>query len=74
MWALQMTSVPCIAPIGTTTEEMHKPKTYDSNGEPCIMVLKLGITTDVTVGRASNIFSFSRYYDDQGVVGDPVIR
>ena len=49
---------------------MRNPKTYDSYGVSCIKGLKLEMTTDVTVGRANNIFSFSRYYDDQGVVGD----
>ena len=53
-----------------TEEEMRNPKTNDSYGVPCIQVLKLGMTTDVTVGRANNIFSFSRHYDDKGVVGD----
>ena len=35
------------------------------------MVTKLGMTTDLTVERANSIFSFTRYYDDQGVVGIP---
>ena len=53
-----------------TEEEMLNPKTYDRYGVPCIKVLKHGMATDVTVGRANNVFSFSRYYDDQGVIGD----
>ena len=45
-----------------TEEEMRKPTTYDTNGEPGIMVLKLGKATDLTVGRASTVFSVTRPY------------
>ena len=45
-----------------TEEEMRRPNMYDGNGQPCIMVLKLGKTTDLTVGRANNIFSYTRSY------------
>jgi hypothetical protein len=47
-----------------TEEEMHNPDTYDSNGELGIMVIKLGRTTDLTVGRANNIFSCTRHYGE----------
>lgn len=51
-----------LLPLRGTIEidEMHHPKTYDQNGEPCIMVLKNGRTTGFTVGRANNIDSYTR--------------
>ncbi|KAF8555076.1 hypothetical protein OG21DRAFT_956385 [Imleria badia] len=45
-------------------EEMRHPTTLDQNNEPCLMVLKRGNTTGLTVGRANTIFSYVRYYDD----------
>jgi hypothetical protein len=33
---------------------------YDQNGVPCIMVLKRGGATGLTVGRANNVFSYTR--------------
>jgi hypothetical protein len=36
--------------------------TYDQKGQHGIIVLKRGRTTDLTVGRASNIFSYTRNY------------
>ncbi|KAG8685631.1 hypothetical protein FRC11_010304, partial [Ceratobasidium sp. 423] len=46
-------------------EEMRHPTTLDSNGEPCLIVLKRGNTTGLTVGCANNVFSYVRnYYDD----------
>jgi hypothetical protein len=47
-----------------TEEEMHNSDTYDSNGELGIMVMKLGRTTDLTVGRANNIFFCTRHYGE----------
>jgi hypothetical protein len=56
---------------GTITDnEMRRPTTYDQNSEPCIMVLKRGRTTGLTVGRANNIFSYTRNHpgdNDSGV-------
>ena len=49
-----------------TEEEMCNPDMYDCNGELCIIVLKLGRTTDLTVGRANNVFSYTRYYGENG--------
>jgi hypothetical protein len=45
-------------------QEMRHPTTLDENGDPCMMVLKRGITTGLTTGRANNIASFVRYYSD----------
>ena len=49
-------------------EEMWKPspKTLDHNKDLCIMVLKRGYATDLTVGRLNNIRSFTKvYFKDQ---------
>ncbi|KZT04526.1 uncharacterized protein LAESUDRAFT_715565 [Laetiporus sulphureus 93-53] len=47
-------------------EEMRHPTALDQNDEPCLMVIKRGFTTGLTVGRANNIFSYARnYYDDE---------
>ncbi|KAK0442869.1 hypothetical protein EV421DRAFT_551705 [Armillaria borealis] len=45
-------------------EEMRHPPALDLNGDPCLMVIKRGNTTGLTVGRANNICSFARYYED----------
>ncbi|KAM5543708.1 hypothetical protein V8D89_002325 [Ganoderma adspersum] len=47
-------------------EEMWKPTTLDRNGDHCIVVLKRGRSSGLTVGRASGIDSYVRYYDDDG--------
>jgi len=48
---------------GTIEEdEMRKPKMYDQNGNPRIIVLKCGRTTGLTVGRATTFVSYSRQY------------
>lgn len=41
---------------------MHKPDMLDENGEPCLLVIKNGIATGVTIGRATGIFSYVREY------------
>ncbi|KAF7982540.1 hypothetical protein HWV62_27504, partial [Athelia sp. TMB] len=43
-----------------TDDEMRRPTTYDQQNVPCIMVLKRGRTTGLTVGRANNLFSYVR--------------
>ena len=45
-------------------EEMWKPnpKTLDHANEPCIMVIKRGHASDLTVGRLNTIRSFTRVY------------
>ncbi|KAJ3505234.1 hypothetical protein NLJ89_g7521 [Agrocybe chaxingu] len=40
---------------------MRRPTTLDENDRPCLMVLKRGNTTGLTVGRANNVFSYARY-------------
>ena len=46
-------------------EDIRHPPALDSNGEPCLMVVKHGNTTGLTVGRANDIRSCVRnYYED----------
>lgn len=42
--------------------EMRKPTVYDKNYDCCIMVIKNGMGTGVTVGCASDVFSYTRRY------------
>jgi hypothetical protein len=45
-------------------EDMWKPslKTLDHDNDPCIMVIKRGYASDLTVGRLNTIRSFTRVY------------
>jgi hypothetical protein len=45
-------------------EEMRHPTGVDQNDEACLMVIKRGMTTGLTVGRANNILSYARYFYD----------
>jgi hypothetical protein len=45
-------------------EEMRHPTALDQNNDPCLMVIKRGNTTGLTVGRANNIYSYVRNYYD----------
>ncbi len=38
----------------------------DHDGEPCLLVIKNGNATGVTIGRATGIFSFARKYFNNG--------
>jgi hypothetical protein len=38
----------------------------DLDGEECLIVVKSGMSTGVTIGRATNIESFIREYDEDG--------
>ena len=41
---------------GMISEElMHKPDMFDSNNEPCLLVIKNGASTGVTIGRVTGI-------------------
>ncbi|KAF9503583.1 hypothetical protein BS47DRAFT_788573, partial [Hydnum rufescens UP504] len=55
--------------IGVLTNElMHTPDMWDLDGEPCLLVVKSGHTTDTTLGRANGIFSITReYFTDMSV-------
>ena len=41
---------------------MRKPKMYDQNDDTCMIVLKCGRTTGLTVGRATTLASYTRKY------------
>jgi hypothetical protein len=46
-------------------QDMCHPPALDSNGEPCLMVVKHGNTTGLTIGRANDIRScVCNYYED----------
>jgi hypothetical protein len=47
-------------------EEMRHPTPLDQNGNPCLMVIKRGNTTGLTIGRANDIYSYARIYYDDG--------
>lgn len=38
------------------------PKSLDQHNEPCLMVIKRGYASDITIGRLNTIRSFVRYY------------
>lgn len=44
--------------------ELRHPTSVDENGAPCMVVLKDGAATGLTIGRASGIMSFVREYAD----------
>ncbi|KAF8259310.1 hypothetical protein EI94DRAFT_1813513 [Lactarius quietus] len=51
--------------LGVVKEyELRNPTRLDANGENCLIVVKSGNTTGLTVGRATGIKSFVREYDD----------
>jgi hypothetical protein len=39
-------------------EELANPDCFDSNGEPCLIVMKDGNTTDLTVGRYAGLEAY----------------
>jgi hypothetical protein len=43
-------------------DSMRHPDTVDHDGEACLYVVKDGLTTGVTIGRATGIFSHVREY------------
>jgi hypothetical protein len=52
---------------GTISDkEMRNPTALDQNSDPCLMVIKRGKTTGLTIGRANDIYSYARnYYGDK---------
>ncbi|KAG0123145.1 hypothetical protein HOY82DRAFT_511576 [Tuber indicum] len=48
-----------------TDSEMRSPQILDENGNQCILVMKRGSATGLTLGRANNIVSFVRNYFNQ---------
>src|SRR5438552_18874869 len=47
--------------------ELRRPTMLDANGEECLIVVKNGATTGVTLGRATGIESFVRNYNEYGI-------
>lgn len=47
-------------------EEIREPTLLDANGEECLIVIKNGRSTGVTIGRGTGIESFIREYHDNG--------
>ena len=47
-------------------DEMRHPDMLDSDGERCLLVIKKGNTTGLTIGRAIGIFSCVREYFSDG--------
>lgn len=41
---------------------MHHSTMFDQNGDPCLMVIKHGNTTCLTIGYINDICSYSRNY------------
>ena len=48
-------------------EEIRKPTLLDANGEECLIVIKNGKSTGITIGRGTGIESFVREYHDYGI-------
>ncbi|KAH9035841.1 hypothetical protein EDB84DRAFT_1588082 [Lactarius hengduanensis] len=46
--------------------EIRQPTQLDKNGEECLLVIKNGKSTGVTIGRGTGIESFIREYDEYG--------
>ncbi len=55
--------------VGIITDDlMRNPDMWDSDGEPCLLVVKSGNATDTTIGRANGVFSIVRdYFNDMSV-------
>ena len=49
--------------------ELRHPTMLDRNGEECLLVIKNGKGTGVTIGRATGIMSFVREYFEDGTHG-----
>jgi len=47
--------------------ELPRSTMPDANGEDCLIVVKNGATTGVTIGRASGVESFVRDYKESGI-------
>ncbi|KAH9053775.1 hypothetical protein EDB87DRAFT_1704818 [Lactarius vividus] len=47
-------------------DEIRQPTQLDANGEECLLVIKNGKSTGVTIGRGTSIESFIREYDEYG--------
>ncbi|CAL1712109.1 unnamed protein product [Somion occarium] len=48
-------------------DEFRDPQHLDVHNEKCLLVVKNGLTTGTTVGRANGLESFTRIYDDYDI-------
>nr|ODN77288.1 hypothetical protein L203_06370 [Cryptococcus depauperatus CBS 7841] len=48
-------------------EEINNPQQLDGNGESCLLVVKNGLATGTTIGRATGIESFTRINNEHGI-------
>jgi hypothetical protein len=55
--------------MGTITDDlMGTPDMWDSDGEPCLLVIKSGNATDTTIGCANGVFSIvCDYFQDMSI-------
>lgn len=62
-WQLQYPLDHLLPLKGTITDElMRSPDMWDSESEPCLLVVKNGNATDTTLGRANGVLSIVRQY------------
>jgi len=47
--------------------EMRHPQHLDADGEKALLVVKNGLTTGTTIGRANGLDSFTRVYNDYSI-------
>jgi hypothetical protein len=55
--------------MGIITDDlMGTPDMWDSDGEPCLLVIKSGNAANTTIGRANGVFSIVRdYFQDMSI-------
>lgn len=53
-------------------DEIRHPTMLDANGEECIIIIKKGKSTGVTIGRCTGIESFVREYGDYSLCSTPM--
>ncbi|KAG0133117.1 hypothetical protein HOY82DRAFT_584602 [Tuber indicum] len=53
-------------------DEIRQPKHLDKHGRRVLMVVKNGLTTGTTVGRANGLYSFTRVVSEYGIMGTSV--
>ena len=53
--------------------EIRNPQHLDAHGEKCMFVVKNGLSTGTTFGRANGLGSFKRTYDEYGIINQTSI-
>ncbi|KAJ3478093.1 hypothetical protein NLI96_g10002 [Meripilus lineatus] len=54
------------ASVVVQAHEICNPTNIDANGEKCLLVVKNGLATGTTIGRASGMELFTRVYTERG--------